>query len=449
MSIGSLPPAETAAARSWPAPRYAWGVAILLSLASIASQFDRVVLNLTVAPVKAQFGLDDTHFGLLQGVAFGIFYTFASVPIGRLTDVYQRRIVLGVSLILFNLFSMGSGVARNFGQLFATRVGVGIGEASVTPGGLSLLSDLFPPDKLGRSVSVFFLSAPFGIGVAFIVGGKMLSGLQVQAAHGGLPFGLHPWQAAFLIVGFPGLFLAPLFLALREPERRGAGAKHSLPVRDVLLVVRQRALALTLMFAGFSMVTVVNFAYNVWTPALFARVYGWTPGQVGLGYGLIMMIFGTSGVFFAGWLSDRMTRQGSKDAHLRVAAWSFLVCGAFGAIAPLMPNAWAALALTGPAMFLSNMPIPCAGVALQLILPNRARAQVTALYIMVISLVGIGVGPVVIGFMTDHVFTRPSDIRYSLAIVVGAAAPIMTLLLLAALGPYRRVRMETASLTQG
>ena len=153
-------------------------------------------------------------------------------------------------------------------------------------------------------------------------------------------------------------------------------------------------------------------------------------------------LFGTTGVYFAGWLSDRMTRMGSKDAHLRIAAWSFLACGGFGALAPLMPNAWAALALIGPAMFLSNMPIPCARVALQLILPNRARAQVTAFYIMVISLVGIGVGPVVIGFMTDHVFTGPADIRYSLAIVVGAAAPIMTLLLLAALGPYRRVRIE-------
>jgi MFS family permease len=158
-------------------------------------------------------------------------------------------------------------------------------------------------------------------------------------------------------------------------------------------------------------VTVVNFAYNVWTPALFARVYGWNPAEVGIGFGLIMMICGTGGTYFAGWLSDRLTRAGHVDAHLRVAALGFLACGIFGAAAPLMPNAWAALALIGPAMFLSCMPVPCAGTALQLILPNRARAQVTALYIMVISLVGIGIGPVVIGFMTDHLFTGPTDIR--------------------------------------
>ncbi len=424
----------------WPPARMGWAIAFLLALASIASQFDRVVLNLTVEPVKAEFGLDDTRFALLQGVAFGIFYTLGSVPIGRLADTCQRRLVLGISLALFSLFSMSSGLARNFGQLFATRVGVGIGEASVTPTGLSLLSDLFPPEKLGRAVSVFFLSAPFGIGLAFMAGGRLLSALDARALAGGLPFGLQPWQAAFLIVGLPGLLLAPFFLLMPEPARTGIGGGRTLTVREVVAVVRERRRVLTLMFAGFSMVTVVNFAYNVWTPALFARVYGWSPAQVGMAFGSVMMIFGTSGVYFAGWLSDRLTRAGHSDAQLRVAAFSFLACGVCGALAPLMPNGWAALALIAPAMFLSNVPIPCAGTALQLIVPNRARAQVTALYIMIISLVGIGIGPVVIGLMTDHLFTGPTDIRYSLAIVVGIASPVMTVLLLLALRPYRRIR---------
>ncbi|WP_294291740.1 MFS transporter [uncultured Sphingomonas sp.] len=441
MAIAPLPtsPADVGDA-PWPARRRAWTVAVLLSLASVASQFDRVVLNLTVEPVKAEFGLTDTRFALLQGVAFGIFYTLCSVPIGRMADSFQRRLVLGISLIFFSLFSMASGLSRTFTQLFVTRVGVGVGEASVTPTGLSLLSDLFPPERLGRAVSVFFLSAPFGIGLAFMAGGKLIEALDRHAVAGGLPLGLEPWQAAFLIVGFPGLLLAPVILAMREPERRGAGGAQTMPVREVIRVIRERGAALSLMFAGFSMVTVVNFAYNVWTPALFARVYGWTPGQVGVGFGLIMMTFGVAGCYFAGWLSDRLTRAGHADAQLRVAAWSFLACGIFGAAAPLMPNAWAALALIGPAMFLSNVPVPCAGTALQLILPNRARAQVTALYIMIISLVGIGIGPVVIGFMTDRVFTGPTDIRYSLALVVGTAAPLMFVLLLAALRPYRRVR---------
>lgn len=448
MALAPLPAASDAPKADgglpWPNSRRAWTVAFLLALASIMSQFDRVVLNLTVEPVKAEFGLDDTSFALLQGVAFGIFYTLGAVPLGRLADRYERRLVLGISLVFFSIASMASGLSRTFTQLFITRVGVGIGEASVTPSGLSLLSDLFPPEKLGRAVSVFFLSAPFGIGLAFIAGGRLLQSLTEHHDGAGLPFALEPWQAAFLIVGFPGLLLAPLFLLMREPDRRGPGGAKALSIAEVVTVVRERGHALSLMFAGFSMVTVVNFAYNVWTPALFARVYGWTPAEVGLGFGLVMMTFGTSGVYFAGWLSDRMTRAGRTDAQLRVAAFSFLACGAFGAMAPLMPNAWAALALIAPAMFLSNVPVPCAGTALQLIVPNRARAQVTALYIMIISLVGIGIGPVVIGFMTDHLFTAPTDIRYSLAIVVGTAAPIMCVLLLLALRPYRALREAAA-----
>ncbi|WP_169542577.1 MFS transporter [Sphingomonas baiyangensis] len=438
----TAPARATPAATPWPHRRRAWMVAILLSLASIVSQFDRVVMNLTVEPVKAQFGLDDTRFALLQGVAFGIFYTLGSVPLGRAADRFERRLVLGISMLFFSLASMASGLARSFNELFATRVGVGIGEASVTPSGLSLLSDLFPPERLGRAVSVFFLSAPFGIGLAFIAGGSLLQALTEADAGGGLPFALQPWQAAFLIVGAPGLLLAPVLLMMREPERRGPGGKQPLSIGAVVRIVRERGHALSLMFAGFSMVTVFNFAFNVWTPALFARVYGWNPAEVGLGFGLIMMIFGTGGTYFAGWLSDRLTRAGHVDAQLRVAAFGFLAAGAFGALAPLMPDGRLAMALIAPAMFLGCMPVPCAGTALQLILPNRARAQVTALYIMVISLVGIGIGPVVIGFMTDHVFTAPTDIRYSLSIVVGCAAPIMCVLLLLALAPYRALRLR-------
>ena len=446
------PPATASATQpadretAWPPGRRSWMIAALLALASIASQFDRVVLNLTVEPVKGHFGMDDTRFAMLQGVAFGIFYTLCSVPIGRLADKHRRTGLLGISLLLFSAFSMASGLARNFTQLFVSRVGVAVGEASVTPTGLSLLADLFPPVRLGRAVGVFFLSAPFGIGLAYLVGGQLLDGLTAaHVASDGLPFGLLPWQACFLLVSLPGLFLAPVFWLLREPLRRGSGQDRTLSIREVVNVVKERRLTLTLMFSGFAMVTLVNFAYNVWMPALFGRVYGWDPAQVGLGFGLIMIIFGTAGTFFAGVLADKVAATGKVDAPLRVAAWSFLLCGVFGTIAPLMPNAWASLALIAPTMFLSCMPVPCAGTALQLIVPNRASAQVTAFYIMVISLVGIGLGPVIIGFMNDHVFTAPTDIRYSMAIVVGVASPLMWVLLLFALKPYRKLREAAES----
>lgn len=436
-------PLETISATSetsWPGARRAWTITALLALMSIFAQFDRVVFNLTIEPIKSAFDLNDTHFALLQGVAFGLFYVLCAVPIGRLADRYERRLVLGVSLAFFSLASMSSGLARSFGQLFMTRVAVGSGEASVTPAGLSMLTDLFPPEKLGRAISIFLISAPLGVGLGFAAGGKLLQALTEHAAIHGLPFGLGAWQAAFLIIGFPGLLLAPILLLLREPERRGPGGTTPLSISEVLDVLRARKTALIYLFSGFAMQAIMNFAYNIWTPALFSRAYGWNPGEVGLGFGLIMMTFGTGGVFFAGWLTDRLASKGQLDAHLRVAALAAVGFGICGTLAPLMPNAWAALALIAPAMFLISMPVPCVGISLQLILPNRARAQVSGLYYTINGLMGIAIGPLLIGFMNDHVFTGPADIRYSLAVVVGCAAPLMCGLLLAALKPYRLLR---------
>jgi len=429
----------------WPPAWRGWLVAALLALGSIVSQADRVVLNLMVEPLKADFALGDTGFGALQGVAFGLFYTVCAIPLGRLADRYSRKWIIGICIALWSLFAMGSGLARSYVQLFLTRIGVAVGEASLTPSGLSMLSDMFPADRLGRPVSVFLMSAPIGMGLAFIFGGELLHWLTTSSIlDAGVFAGLRPWQAAFLIVGLPGLLLVPAFLLVREPVRRGEGAQQPLSIREVMAIVRERRAALVPMLAGFSMVSLVSYAYNIWTPALFIRVYGLNAAEVGLAFGGILLIFGTSGVFFAGWLSDRLVRAGQLDAQLKVAAFGFVGCGVLGALVPLMPTAGSALALLGPAIFLSNMPYPCAGTALQLIIPNRARGQVTALYITLTTLVGLVIGPLVVGLMTDYVFRAPEDIRYSLAIVVGAPAPLMFGLLMVARRPYRTLRATMA-----
>ncbi|HEY4213963.1 MAG TPA: MFS transporter [Steroidobacteraceae bacterium] len=443
MSVDSIAEggAADAGATAWPAPSRGWLVAGLLALASIVSQFDRTVVNLTVEPIKAAFSLDDTHFGLLQGVAFGIFYVLACVPIGRLADRYQRRRIIGWGLGLFSLFAMGSGLARSYIQLFLTRIGVGVGEASLTPAGLSMLSDLFPAERLGRPVGGFLMSAPVGQGLAFMIGGSLLQWLTTSDVLASGPFStVAPWQAAFIIVGFPGLLLVPLFFTMREPARRGVGGAGALPVAEVVGIVRERARALIPMFAAFALVSLVSYAIFIWTPALFQRTYHWNSAQVGVAFGLVVMIFGTAGAYFGGWMSDRLARRGYLDAPLRVAAFGFVGCGVFGALAPLMPSAEGCLALLIPAVFLSNTPYACAGSSIQLVVPNRARAQVTALYITLTTLVGLGVGPLVVGLMTDHVFRNPADIRYSLAVVVGVPAPLMFVLLLTAWRPYRRLR---------
>jgi MFS family permease len=177
---------------------------------------------------------------------------------------------------------------------------------------------------------------------------------------------------------------------------------------------------------------------------MFQRSFGFSPREAGVAFGLIILTFGTVGAFLGGWLTDLLARRGHLDAPLRVAAFGFVGCGIFGGLAPLMPTAEGALALLAPALLLSNIPYACAGTSIQLITPNRARAQVTALYITLITLVGLGVGPTVVGLMTDYVFQNPNDVRYSLAIMVSVPAPIMFTLLALAWRPYRKLRETIA-----
>ena len=428
-------------APAWPPASRGWLAVLLLALASIVSQWDRTVINLMVGPIKEAFALDDTSFAALQGVAFGLFYITACIPIGRLADRYERRLIIGIALAFWSLFAMASGLARTYVQLFLTRIGVAVGEASLTPAGFSMLSDLFPPEKLGKPVGAFLMSSPVGQGLAFIGGGALLQWLTTSPVLADGPLAsLAPWQAAFLLIGAPGLLLVPAFLLYREPTRRGTGGASSLPAGEVVGIVRARSKALIPMLAGFAMVPVVSYAVGIWTPALFQRTWGWNPAQVGMGFGLIMLTFGTAGAYFGGWLSDRLASRGVLDAPLKAAMAGFVGCGFFGALAPLMPTAPLALMMLAPTVFLANVPYACAGTALQLIVPNRARAQVSAIYITITTLVGLTIGPMIVGFMTDHVFHDPKDIRYSMSIVIGFAAPALFVLLSLARRPYRELR---------
>ena len=428
----------------WPGPVRGWLLVVLLALASVVSQFDRTVINLMVGPLKAEFALNDTQFGMLQSVAFGIFYVLACIPIGRLADNHSRKLIIGTALALWSLFAMASGLARSYAHLFLTRIGVAVGEASLTPAALSMLSDQFPPERLGRPVSGFMLSAPIGQGLAFIGGGSLLAWLgTAPLLQTGLLAGFEPWQAAFLLVGAPGLLLVPLFFLFPEPARRGAGAAAALSAGEVVAIVSSRWKALVPMFAGFAMVLLVAYSFAIWTPALLERTYDWGTAQIGLWFGLILLVFGTSGVFAAGLASDMLTARGHADAPLKVAAAGFALCGLFGVAAPLMPSAPLALVLLAAATFCFNMPFPCAATALQLIVPNRARAQVSALYVTFTTLVGLTLGPLVVGLMTDYLFRDPSDIRYSLSVVVGVASPVMVAMMLLALRPYRGFAAET------
>jgi MFS family permease len=432
---------------AWPSPRLGWTAILLLSLAAVASYLDRVVISLLVEPITADFGLTDTGFAVLQGLAFGMFYTFFAFPLGRLADNNRRRSIIIAGLAAFTLFTMASGLARNFWQLFLARTGVGVGEASITPASFSILSDYFPPSRLGRAMGAFTTSAYLGVGLAFVAGGAVIGWLSKPGSLYWWVFAGHkPWQVAFFLVGMPGLLLLiPISLFLREPARRGlATAATAIPIAEVGRMLWSRRQVLVPMFAGFAMVALPGYAALTWTPTLFIRVFGWTAAEIGLAYGLLYMVFGMGGVFFGGWLCDRLTARGMLDAPLKVAAYGFAGFGLLGTLAPLMPTPTLSLILFAPAIFLLTMPYPLAGAAIQFVTPNRMRGQTSAVYLTIINLVGLGVGPILVGLFTDYLFTGPSDIRYSISVVNFVSAPAAAILLLMAAKPYRKLRSTIA-----
>ncbi|MFM1887120.1 MAG: hypothetical protein RL026_2277 [Pseudomonadota bacterium] len=436
----SQPSTQDAAA--WPSPSAGWTAAGVLALASMVSQADRTVLSLMAGPVKEAFTLSDTAFSLLHSVAFGVFYVLACIPLGRLVDRHPRRLVLAACMAFFSLFAMASGLVRSYAQLFLMRIGVGIGEASVTPAAFSMLSDSFPPQRLGRPIGVFLMSAPFGQGLTLIAGGGLLQWLSTSDVLRSGPFsGLDPWQVAFILIGFPGLLLVPALLLLREPPRRAAANAKPLSVSEVMQVIRDRGAALLPLFMGFALVMVVLNAMALWTPATLERTYGLDKAQQGLAYGLLLLVCGTAGAFFSGWFADRLAQRGAQDAPLKVAGYSFLGCGVLTVAAVLMPSVELMLLCLAPAVFLSTMPVPATGTAIQLIVPSLARGQVSALYIMWSSLVGVLLGPVLVGLLND----LDLPIRYSMAIVVGMPVPVMFWLYMRARRPYCALRAAGAA----
>ncbi|MFQ5636261.1 MAG: MFS transporter, partial [Gammaproteobacteria bacterium] len=233
----------TVSEQSWPSAGKAWYAVSILVVAFIFSFIDRIIIALLVEPIKRDLGISDFGIGMLQGLAFAVFYALVGIPIGRWADRYSRRWIIGVGIFLWSVMTAGCGLAKNFWQLFLARVGVGVGEAALSPAAYSMISDYFPRHKLGRALGVYQAGAFVGAGLSFLVGGLVIR--YVMGAEGlSLPLigEVRPWQMVFFAVGFPGIAVALLMRTVGEPERRGklAGHGQDSAVAEVLRSVRDR-----------------------------------------------------------------------------------------------------------------------------------------------------------------------------------------------------------------
>jgi len=416
---------------------YAWYVVGVLTLLYTFSFVDRQIFSLIVGPLRRDLHISDTQISLLIGFTFAVFYTFFGILIGRLTDIYSRRAIIALGLVLWSAFTCGCGLARTYPQMLSLRMGVGVGEAALSPAAYSLITDYFPPGRLATAISVYSMGIYVGSGLSYLLGGLVVRFASTQALWT-IPLvgAIRPWQLVFLTVGLPGIALAPLLLTVREPRSRRMNPGATPPLGRVLSYIFDNRRTFFLHNIGFGFLSLASYAGGAWVPEFYRRHFHWNIQTIGIIYGVIVAVFGSLGITGAGRLADHVRSRGRSDATVLVGAWVAVASILFSCLCFLAPSAtWATIFLV-PLVTLAAAPFGIAPAAIQQMMPASMRGQASAIYLFVLNLIGLGVGPTAVAMVTEYVFKRDEAIPYSLAIVSSLACAIAAVLLRGALKPF-------------
>jgi MFS family permease len=410
---------------------------IALLLAYILSFIDRNVMAVLIGPIRADFAISDFQYSLLHGFAFSMFYIFLGLPIARLADRGSRKWVVTAGVFFWSLMTCLCGVTRSFSTLFLARVGVGVGEAALSPPAYSLLSDYFSEDSLPRAMAVYTLGITVGGGLAYIIGGGVY---EYFTEHGALSLpvlgDLRPWQTTFVIVGLPGFFLVLMLSLMSEPPRRGAPATDY-SLAEVKTHLRLHWQAYGSLIMGVSLLAVLGYGTMAWYPEFLVRSHGMNRAEAGSQFGLIFIIAGSAGTLLGGFSARPLRARGYPDASMRLIVWIAVLWLVPATLGPLFTESNLALWAAVPIVFFLNSYFALAISALQNITPNRMRAQVSALMLFMTNLFGLALGPSAIAALTDFVFASDADLAYSLSLLPVLVCPLAAATLAWGLKYYR------------
>ena len=405
-----------------------WIVVLVLMLAYVFSFIDRNIVYLLVEPMKRDMGLSDTEASLLIGASFALFYSILGIPLGRLADVHSRKKIIAIGISLWSLMTAVCGLAKNYTLLFLARMGVGVGEAALSPAAYSIISDYFPKSKLATAISVYSLGIYIGSGLAYAGGGYLIGILEtmdnITLWEG---FEIYAWQLIFVIVGLPGLLVALLVLRLEEPPRTGNNSEKSVPLKEVWAYLKAEGQTFFLLCAGFAFFYVAVYATSAWIPTYLMRIYDLDLQFVGLVTGVGMVTFPAIGVIISGRIADKWTAQGVPNAKIRWSLWATLLFIPATAIYPLMPTAISTLYALIPYAVLVSATVGVAAAAIQEIMPNRMRGVASALLILSQNLLGLTLGPTGVALLNDYVFQDEMALGWSLIIIAVTALSIAAL----------------------
>ncbi|MFL2771904.1 MAG: MFS transporter [Rhodospirillaceae bacterium] len=429
----------------YPDPRYSWYCMGIIVFAYFFGFMDRIIVGLLTPAIQQDLGFSDTEMGIIQGLAFAVFYSIFVIPIGWAADRYNRKNLLTIGTAMWSIFTAGCGLVRSFTGLFGMRVGVGIGEATLNPCTASLIGDYFPPRDRPKAFGIYTMATAFGTGLTYVFGGLLIAftgafANQVNMFNMPILGEIPAWQAVFIIIGLAGLTPAILMaLTVREPKRKEvAKSKSEKPSwAEIFAFLNQNKVTLLCHHFGVAFILMAVYGWVNWMPSLFGRVHGWTVPQFSLWYGLFGGMFGIVSAISSGYVTNWFKDSGKTDGAMRTVLWGGAGLTVGTAIAPLMPTPELCLALFAISGIFSNWPPAQALAAVNDMTPNQMRGVVTSGYILVIGIGGAGIGPFAMGWVTDNVFGNPNEIHYSMALVTAVMGSMGTILIAYGLKAYR------------
>lgn len=422
------------AVTSYPSSPKAWWMVFVLLCCYTLSFIDRQILALMVGPIRSDLNITDFQFSLLTGLAFAFFYSFLGVPIGWLADRGNRRGIITVGIAVWSIMTALCGTARSFGVLFLFRIGVGVGEAALSPCAYSIVADSFPKEKRAKPMGAYSMGTYVGAGLAMIFGGIIA---QYIVSLGPMSWPIlgevKPWQAIFFIVALPALPVLVLLATIKEPKRQelgqpGAEPQHVSFGATIQFMWDRLGLYATIII-GVAILALISYAAFSWYIEYFIRIFGWGRQDAGLTFGLIVLFCGAGGMFAAGAISDHLLAKGVKEAPMRTALYSAVILIVPLILAPLMPNPYLTILFLIPGVFALGFHVGLGPSALQHITPNQMRGQVIAIYLLLLNLLAQIVGPSAVAFLTTYVFKDDSTLGQSLSIVCGVAALLAIIIL--------------------
>lgn len=415
-----------------PRPSAAWTAIAFLAVFYMVSYIDRLILSLLIEPIKGDLHVTDTQMGLLVGTSFAIFYTFFGLPLARLADRTNRRNLIFAGALIWNLMTAASAFAQDYAMLVVLRIGVALGEAVLLPSAMSMIGDLFVRERRSFPTSVFVGVGATGGAGALIVGA---AGLQFVSSHWvtSLPVigDMAPWRLTLLFLGAPGTVIALLFaLMVREPRRVDHGAGPKAPIGEVFQHMGRNAVAYTGLFGVAAMIAVLNLGVLAWYPTHLVRTYGLKVQDAGYLFGLIGVGTTLIGGLAVPAVADWLNRRGRHDGFIWASLISVIVLTPLLIAALSAPTATISLAFSAPAfLVMIGMGIMCTS-SVPLLCPGHLRAQVAALYLLVANTVGLGLGPVLVALISDHLGGGSNSLGRSIVALVCIIVPIQIVLLL-------------------